>query len=34
MTRQDKAPFYPDKSKLLVVIDADGKEQPIAAAAD
>ena len=34
MARQDKAPFYPDKTKLLVVIDADGKEQPIAAAAD
>jgi hypothetical protein len=34
MARQDKAPFYPDKTKLLVVLDADGKEQPITAAAD
>src|SRR5688572_17301933 len=31
---QDQAPFYADKSKLLVYIDADGKEQPITAAAD
>jgi len=34
MARQDKPPFYPDKTKLLVVIDAEGKEQPITAAAD
>jgi dienelactone hydrolase len=34
MARQDPAPFYPDKSKLLIVIDAEGKEQPITTAAD
>lgn len=34
MARQDNPPFYPDKSKLLVLIDADGKEQPITDAAD
>ena len=34
MPRQEKPPFYPDKTKLLVVLDADGKEQPITAAAD
>ena len=34
MARQDKVPFYPDKAKLLVVLDADGKEQPITTAAD
>src|SRR5262245_13059261 len=34
MARQDKPPFYPDKTKLLVVLDADGKEHPITAAAD
>lgn len=34
MARQDKPPFYPDKAKLLVVLDGDGKEQPITAAAD
>src|SRR6516225_5913350 len=27
-------PFYPDKSKLLVVRDADGKEHPVRNAAD
>jgi dienelactone hydrolase len=27
-------PFYKDKSKLLIYIDADGKEQPIVKAAD
>jgi dienelactone hydrolase len=27
-------PFYPDKTKLLIYIDADGKEQPITKAAD
>jgi hypothetical protein len=31
---QDKPPFYPDKTKLLVVLDAEGKEQPISAASD
>lgn len=34
MARQDKPPFYADKTKLLVYIDGDGKEQPISAAAD
>lgn len=34
MLSQDRPPFYPDKSKLLVVIDGEGKEQPITAAAD
>jgi len=34
MARQDKPPFYPDKTKLLVVLDAEGKEHPISAAAD
>jgi dienelactone hydrolase len=34
MSRQDPAPFYPDKTKLLVVIDAEGKERPITAASD
>src|SRR5437773_393897 len=33
-TSQDKPPFYPDKTKLLVVLDAEGKEHPITAAAD
>lgn len=33
MARQDAPPFYPDKSRLLVVIDADGKEQTISTAA-
>lgn len=28
------APFYPDKSRLLVVLDADGKEQPVKTEAD
>jgi dienelactone hydrolase len=31
---QGKPPVYPDKSKLLVVLDADGKEQPITVPAD
>ena len=34
MAKQDPAPFYSDKTKLLVVIGADGKAQPITAAAD
>jgi dienelactone hydrolase len=34
MARQDQPPFYPDKTKLLVVIDADGKAQAITTAAD
>ena len=34
MARQDRPPFYPDKTKLLVYLDADGKEQPISTAAD
>src|SRR5262245_52558794 len=34
MARQDPPPFYPDKSRLLVVIGPDGKEQPITAASD
>src|SRR5205807_1351540 len=27
-------PFYPDKTKLLVYIDADGKQQPVKTAED
>ena len=34
MARQDAPPFYPDKSRLLVVIGADGKEQPVTNSAD
>jgi dienelactone hydrolase len=34
MARQDPPPFYPDKSRLLVVIGPDGKEQPISTASD
>src|SRR5262245_56314406 len=34
MARQDAPPFYPDKSRLLVVIGPDGKEQPISTAPD
>lgn len=34
MRRQDKPPFYPDKSKLLVVLDGEGKEHPVATPAD
>src|SRR5262245_24131385 len=34
MTRQEKPPFYPDKTKLLIVIDGEGKQQPISTAAD
>ncbi len=34
MARQDAPPFYPDKAKLLVVIDPAGKEQPISTATD
>ncbi len=34
MARQDKVPFYPDKTKLLMYLDGEGKEHPIAAASD
>jgi dienelactone hydrolase len=34
MERQEKPPIYPDKSKLLVLIDGEGKERPISAAED
>src|SRR5689334_2626452 len=34
MARQDAPPFYPDKSRLLVVIGPDGKEQVISTASD
>lgn len=33
MSRQEKPPFYPDKSNLLVVLDAEGNEHPIKDAA-
>src|SRR5690348_13224183 len=32
--RQDAPPFYPDKTRLLIYLDAEGKEHPISAAAD
>src|SRR5262249_6982309 len=32
--RADELPAYPDKSKLLIWRDADGKEHPIKTAAD
>jgi dienelactone hydrolase len=34
MARQEKPPFYTDKTRLLVYIDAEGKEQAISTAAD
>jgi len=33
-TGQEKPPFYADKKRLLVLLDGEGKEQPIVAAAD
>ncbi len=32
--QEAKAPFYPDKSRLLVYLDADGREHPVTGAAD
>ena len=34
MPRQDAPPFYPDKSRLLIYLDGEGKEHPISAASD
>src|SRR5262245_30160997 len=34
MAAAEEPPFYPDKTKLLVYHDADGKEHPVASAAD
>ena len=34
MARQDAPPFYPDKTRLLVYLDALGKEHAISAASD
>jgi len=34
MPRQDAPPFYPDKARLLIYLDAEGKEHAISAAAD
>lgn len=34
MARQDPPPFYPDRTKLLMYLDAEGKEHPISATED
>jgi dienelactone hydrolase len=34
MPRQDAPPFYPDRTRLLIYLDAEGKEHPISAASD
>jgi len=34
MPQQDAPPFYPDKSRLLIYLDGEGKEHPISAASD
>jgi dienelactone hydrolase len=34
MSRQDAPPFYPDKTRLLIYLDGEGKEHPITAPSD
>ena len=34
MFPQEAPPFYPDKARLLIYLDAEGKEHPISAASD